>query len=91
MNNPLLIVCFLQEHIGRTHKAILIISISYCRLLVWKPLGNVMCLVIYTVDKRFVFFLFYYSGSPTFSYPTTPTNTQPQPRIQVKAGKSNYK
>ncbi|XP_022518291.1 fli-1 proto-oncogene, ETS transcription factor-related sequence isoform X2 [Astyanax mexicanus] len=24
-------------------------------------------------------------SSPTFSYPTTPTNTQPQPRLQVKA------
>ncbi|KAA0702807.1 Retroviral integration site protein [Triplophysa tibetana] len=27
-------------------------------------------------------------SSPTFSYPTTPTNTQPQPRIQVKAENS---
>ncbi|KAK3515650.1 hypothetical protein QTP70_026428 [Hemibagrus guttatus] len=27
-------------------------------------------------------------GSPTFSYPTTPTNTQPPPRLQVKAENS---
>ncbi|XP_062842149.1 fli-1 proto-oncogene, ETS transcription factor-related sequence isoform X2 [Trichomycterus rosablanca] len=27
-------------------------------------------------------------SSPTFSYPTTPTNTQPQPRLQVKAENS---
>lgn len=45
---------------------------------------------LYTADWKLVIFTTVHSGSPTFSYPTTPTNTQPQPRLQVKAGKLNF-
>ncbi|XP_076869373.1 fli-1 proto-oncogene, ETS transcription factor-related sequence isoform X2 [Brachyhypopomus gauderio] len=40
---------------------------------------------IYNTDILISHLNYLRQSSPTFSYPTTPTNTQPQPRLQVKA------
>ncbi|XP_026861131.2 fli-1 proto-oncogene, ETS transcription factor-related sequence isoform X3 [Electrophorus electricus] len=43
---------------------------------------------IYNTDILISHLNYLRQSSPTFSYPTTPTNTQPQPRLQVKVENS---